>query len=103
VDTATVTEIADVSGNCASHKFTFTGSITVSAPGTVTYYWKRSDASSPTTQSITFTSAGTQTVSTDWTYGATTATSPRNASMAIYIDTPNHQLFPATSVSLICH
>jgi hypothetical protein len=44
--------------------FFFTGTITVNGPGTVTYKWQPTPPSITTTQTLTFTSAGSKTVST---------------------------------------
>lgn len=46
--------------------FTFDASITASAAGVVTYTWLRSDGATAPVESITFTAAGTKTVSTTW-------------------------------------
>jgi hypothetical protein len=51
-------------GLCPS-SFTCTATITVSAPGTVTYRWEASDITSAL-QTLTFTSAGSKTVTTGW-------------------------------------
>ena len=40
--------------------------ITVNGPGTVTYRWERSDGGAESTQSVNFSSAGSQAVSTWW-------------------------------------
>ena len=50
--------------------FTFTAQITANGQGIVSYKWIRSDGvTSSTPQTVNFTSAGTQTVSTNWTLG----------------------------------
>jgi hypothetical protein len=51
-------------GPCPS-SFTCTATITVSAPGTVTYRWEASDTTSAL-QYITFTTAGSKTVTSGW-------------------------------------
>jgi hypothetical protein len=51
-------------GPCPS-SFTCSATITVSAPGTVTYRWERSDGTSAL-QYITFTTAGSKTVTSGW-------------------------------------
>ena len=48
-------------------EFTFSAQITVNGPGTVEYIWERSDpGASAGSQSLTFASAGTQTVNSTW-------------------------------------
>ena len=44
-------------------RYDLTGSITVDGPATVNYYWLRSDIKVPTATRISFSSAGTQNVS----------------------------------------
>ena len=57
------------SGACPK-QFTFTGNITANAGGSLTYKWVRSDGASGSTQSLTFASSGTQSVTDDtWTLG----------------------------------
>jgi len=48
---------------------TFTGKIKSTAPATVRYRWIRSDGAIAPIKSITFTAAGTKTVTTTWTLG----------------------------------
>lgn len=52
--------------NRCSEGFGVIGTITANGPGTVSYKWERSDASTPPVQTITFDQAGTKTVSRDW-------------------------------------
>jgi hypothetical protein len=80
--------------------FNFTASITTNGPGTVTYHWTRSDSSSGATQSLVFGAAGTQTVSSSWTYGAAATT--YDDWEKIYIDNPNHQFFAPLNFHLAC-
>ncbi len=53
------------SGTCPKH-FNFTADITANDAGSVEYVWERSDGSGATTQTVSFASAGTQSVNTDW-------------------------------------
>jgi hypothetical protein len=80
------------SGGCGN--FTATANITVNKPGTVTYYWLRSDDAKDTTthDPLEFTAAGTKSVSQSW---STTASGAKW--IDIYIDTPNHQQFGRAS------
>ena len=82
------------SGGCGG--FTTTASITVNGPGTVNYHWIRSDNSTNASDHppLTFSSAGTQTVSKSW-----TTTYPGVSWLDIYIDSPNHQQFGRASFS----
>lgn len=78
--------------------FKFTGKITASAPGKVTYYWVFSDGTQSATNSLEFTGPETKTVNTSW-----TVTSNMTGNARIYIDNPNHQLFqPGASFSMTC-
>jgi hypothetical protein len=79
--------------NClAGVNFIFTGSITTNGAGTVTYEWRKTDSSVVASGSLEFSSSGTQTITTNYSY--TTATVGSSASqLLLYIDNPNHQLF----------
>jgi hypothetical protein len=57
------------SGPCP-YQFNFYATITVNGAGTVTYQWERSDGTSDLPQTISFSSAGSQTVTTYWYLGA---------------------------------
>jgi len=77
--------------------FTFNAEITTNGPGTVTYFWKRSDSTEYGHGSIVFGAAGTQTV----TIVSITPVSGLHW-MKIYIDTPNHQFFGPVNFHLAC-
>lgn len=80
------------------YSFKFTGNITASAPGKVTYYWVFSDGTQSAASSLDFTGPETKTVTTSW-----TVTSSMTGNARIYIDNPNHQLFqPGASFSMTC-
>ncbi|HEY9153172.1 MAG TPA: NBR1-Ig-like domain-containing protein [Anaerolineales bacterium] len=83
-----------VSGSCGS--FHITANITTNAAGTVTYHWIRSDGAIDTASHspLVYSSAGTQSVSTDW-----FTTNPGAKWMDIYIDAPNHQQFGRANFS----
>jgi len=68
-----------------------TANITTNAAGTVTYHWTRSDGNS-TSGTLTFASAGTQSISAEWGLGSVWA-GGADEWMGIYIDTPNNQDF----------
>ncbi|MFN8411985.1 MAG: NBR1-Ig-like domain-containing protein [Anaerolineales bacterium] len=80
------------SGSCGA--FTATANITANGPGSVTYYWKRSDGATDTTvhPPVVFAAAGTQSVNTTWSVSAA-----GTYWIDIYIDTPNHQQFGRAS------
>lgn len=61
--------VASFSGDCPA-QITFTGSITVNAPGVVRYVYIRSDGATDTQiKTIRFLTAGSRAVSTSWTLG----------------------------------
>jgi hypothetical protein len=73
------------SGACPA-TFVFTGTITMNGPGTVTYRWERSDGVNKPMQTLTFTSAGSQIVTDQWT-GVVSAV--RSGWQRIHVNTPN--------------
>ena len=87
------------SGSCgtASQKFNITALITANRSGTVEYHWVRSDPGSEPHHTLTFGSAGTQTVTYEWDTAFASG-----LSMTMYIDSPNHQLLPSVPVALTC-
>lgn len=94
------TSVDSVSATCP-HNFIFSANITTSAAGTVTYYWRYSSDggvtfTKATTQSITFGTAGTQTVSYTPTFP-----SPGTYFVNIYIDAPNRQNFDRITVTCL--
>ncbi len=52
--------------NRCNEGFGVIGTITANGPGTVSYKWERSDGALPPTQTVTFTQAGTKTVTGSW-------------------------------------
>ena len=78
------------------YTFRFTAQITATGPGVVTYRWFFGESSLPD-ESITFTGAGAQTVSTTWTVSSTTT-----GTAGIYIVQPNRQSFTGGGYSLTC-
>lgn len=83
--TARSTGHTDVDANTV--RFDFEGRITASVPTTVTYRWIRSDGASPPTETLTFSSAGTRTVTSTWQLGR--RDHPVTHWKAIEILTPN--------------
>jgi hypothetical protein len=87
---------ASYNGACPT-TLTIKADITVSAPGTVTYRWERSDGTTSNKKSITFDSKGTKTVQFDWDVNSTDTHSFR-----VYIDQPNNQWFGPLNVDVTC-
>lgn len=81
---------ASWSGTCPG-TLPLTANITSSAAGKVTYYFVINGSNSPT-QSISFSDAGTLTTAA-FDYSITAS---GNLAVQVYIDEPNHQLFPST-------
>jgi hypothetical protein len=77
--------------------FQYTAQLTATGPGEVIYRWVFGEASSQD-QSIVFSGAGTQSVSTSRTLSSTTSETAR-----IYVTQPNRETFePGVSYSLTC-
>ena len=77
--------------------FDYSAAITTNKAGTVSYHWEYSDSTSSPVQTLTFNSAGTQTVSGTWDIGTTGA-----YWVKLYIDEPNHQRFGTLDLSMTC-
>ncbi len=77
------------SGNCRLGTYTVNAKVTTNSAGEVSYIWKRSDGTSGPLSSgkLTFSVAGTQTISYDWPSGAT------GLSVILYIEKPNDKDF----------
>lgn len=87
------TTLTTTVANCtAGVHYIFTGRITTNAAGTVTYQWRRTDETVINSGSVEFTSAGTQEVTTDYTY-IQTGVGSFASQLLLYIDNPNHQAF----------
>lgn len=81
--------VSNATGRCPM-KITFTGDITVNAPGTVKYTFLRSDGASTRIYEIRFKEAGTQPVSTEWTLGwSRSAATQINGGIRLKILAPN--------------
>jgi hypothetical protein len=83
-------------GSCP-HKFTFTATITVNAPGTTTFRWERSDGTFEATQSLTFSAAGSGTQTNTWDVGASSG-----GWMRIRILGPNETTSNQATFTLSC-
>jgi hypothetical protein len=72
--------------------YVFTGNITATGTGTVTYEWRKTDGTVMASDAIEFTGAATKSVTYNYTFISNTIGS--NASqLQLYINNPNHQLF----------
>lgn len=88
---------ASWSGTCPG-SLPLTAAITSDAPGTVTYYYVINGSNSPTL-STTFTAAGTSSTASF----NTSVTASGNLVIQVYVDEPNHQLFPTTlTIPITC-
>ncbi len=88
---------ANVTANCP-YTFHLTAAITTTAKGEVSYYWQRSDGTKSDSKSITFDSATTRSVGYDM-----EVDSNFSGWVKVYIDNPNHQLFPEYDLNLTCN
>ncbi len=77
-----------------------TAAITTNGSGSVTYHWTRSDGSSASTDTLTFGSAGTQSINYDWALGS--VWNGTTSWVGIYIDSPNHQDFGHKTFTTAC-
>jgi hypothetical protein len=96
VSAQTTVDSASFAGSCP-HKFTFTATVTVNMPGTATYRWERSDSTYEGTQSLTFTSSGSQVQTNTWDVGASSG-----GWMRLHILGPNDLLSNQATFSLTC-
>lgn len=80
---------------------TLSAEITATTAGTVTYFWERSDGERLPKHSVTFTEAGTKTITEELTAGS--AGYSFAGTYRVYIDEPNHQYFtPVVNLSITC-
>lgn len=78
-----------------------TANITANGAGTVTFKWTREDTpGGGSLQTLTFASAGTQSVNYDWARGSVWAGTP--TWVGVYVDNPNHQDFGKIDFSTAC-
>ncbi len=84
------------SGTCP-YAFSLSATITVTAPGTVTYKYVTSTGESKL-YTMTFTAAGSNTSAVEtW-----TVTASQTLDVHIYVDSPNHQDFSVVSIPVTC-
>jgi len=84
------------SGACP-RTFTLSGTITVTAPGKVTYFWEFDDGTRSALQELVFSAAGSQPVTYSWSLG-----NSGEYWIKLYVDQPNKQYFPQVSFSATC-
>lgn len=96
------TSVSPSSANtCSDQTFTFTAKIYTNAAMTVKYTWVRSDNATSAEQSITFTGAGMQPVTTTWLLGANGA-GTRTGWQRIKVTSPNDALSNQADFTLTC-
>jgi hypothetical protein len=97
VTDATVSVTPSTIATSCPYTFTCTVTITATAAGTVTYRWERSDGGYSPTQTMTFTTAGSQTAATGW---------PRETTgthwVRVRVLTPNELVSNQASFNLTC-
>jgi len=84
------------------HKFDFEADIQVTDEGEVTYHWERSDGSTSSKKTISFSESGKKKVTLSWTFGGAGNTYT-DYWVRLYIDEPNHQYFPKAVFTLNCN
>jgi len=86
------------------YTFIFNANIVANGPGNVIYHWIFSDGTTTAQQTLSFSAAGTQTVSAFWALGisGTLPSNPFAGTASIYIDAPNHQTFGAQPIAIGC-
>ena len=85
----------DLDDCSTSHTFNYQAVVTTSAAGTVTYYFTH-DGTSAGANSVTFSAAGSKTLTGSWALDVPDSTHE----VKLYIDNPNHQFFG--SLTLTC-
>ncbi|HAF62561.1 MAG TPA: hypothetical protein DCK95_09585 [Anaerolineaceae bacterium] len=91
------TEHAIITGSCPQ-TFDYQAVIKTNNAGTVTYYLSFSDGNTSSTKSLTFSEAGSKTISGSWELNAS-----GDYWIKLYIDEPNHQMFGPLNLSLTCY
>lgn len=81
--------------------FAFSADITTNGAGTVTYRWERSDNANAPEESLTFDSAGTKTVTSNWSRWFNPGDN-ETGWKRIYINDPNHQTFSKATFTVTC-
>jgi hypothetical protein len=72
----------------------------MNGPGTVTYRWERSDSTAKASQVLTFSSAGSRTVTDQW---ASVPISTTNGWQLIHVGSPNDLFSNQATFTNSCH
>lgn len=93
--------VSPTTSSSCTQKFTFTAKIYTNAAATVKYKWLRSDNATSAEQTLTYTEAGMQTVTTEWTLGQASG-STYNGWERIEITSPGSALGNKAEFTLSC-
>ena len=94
---STYSDVESYSGECP-YTYTYYADITSNELGTITYWFEFEDGSTSTQESLTFDSAGTQTIS-----GTRALSETASYTAQLYIEDPAYQYFDAIDFVLICN
>lgn len=94
--------VTPTTSNTCTQKYTFSAKIYTNGAATVKYKWLRSDNAISPEQSITFTEAGMQTVTTEWTRGPITSGTTEGGWQRIEILSPGSGLGNKAEFTLSC-
>lgn len=94
--------VSPTTSNTCTQKYTFSAKIYTNGATTVKYKWLRSDNAIAPEQSITYTEAGMQTVTTEWTRGPITSGTNEGGWMRIEILSPGTGLGNKAEFTLSC-
>lgn len=92
--TSAVTTVNNASPGACPFLFVFTSNVSTNGAGTVQYHWVRSDVANAGAGVLTYSAAGTQTISMNWNLGASGP-----SWVQLFIDSPNHQGFNQVTVN----
>ncbi len=87
--------------SCSATTFNFSAKIYTNAATTITYTWVRSDGATGSSQTLTFSGAGMQTVTTSWTLTRTSGTQFTGWER-IHVTAPNDALSNTGDFTLAC-
>ena len=96
------TSVTPTTSTLCTQQFTFTAKIYTNGAMTVKYKWLRSDVSSPSEQTLTYTGAGMQTVTTEWTRGPIDSGTSVTGWERIEITSPGSALSNKAEFTLTC-
>ncbi len=92
----------DLSYTCTSaNQFdTVTATISSNGPVTAKYTWLQSDGNDDANNTVTFSEAGTKTVTREWHWGVAASRNPRWISLTV--TSPTYQEFPKVTMETVC-